>query len=89
MSHVEGSQGVVEGLGRQLLLLLIRSLGWGLLSAGVTRLACEVLGRGEVSSMRALGLLPLKVSGFADSGGCGAHSWVADGGGGYGYSIQG
>ena len=43
----------------------------------------------EMSSMRALGSLPSKVSGFADSGGCGAHSWVAGGGGRYGYGIQG
>ena len=47
---------MVEGLDRRLLLLLplgrsrgllfLRSLGWGLLSAGVARLACEVLGQG-------------------------------------------
>ena len=45
----------------------------------------------EMSSMRALGSLPSKVSGFADSGGRGARSWVAGGGGGggYGYGIQG
>ena len=38
----------------------------------------------EMSSMRALGLLLSKVSGFADSGGHGACSWVASGGGVYG-----
>ena len=43
----------------------------------------------EMSSMRALGLLPLKVSGFVDSGGCGACLWVTGGGGVYGYGIQG
>ena len=43
----------------------------------------------EMNSMRALGSLPLKVSGFEDSGGRGARSWVAGGGGGYGYGIQG
>ena len=43
----------------------------------------------EMSSMRALGSLPSKVSGFADSGGRGARSWFAGGGGGYGYGIQG
>ena len=31
----------------------------------------------EMSSMRALGSLPSKVSGFADSGGRGARLWVA------------
>ena len=43
----------------------------------------------EMGSMRALGSLPSKVSGFADSGGCGARLCVAGGGGGYGYGIQG
>ena len=38
--------------------------------------------------MRALGSLPSKVSGFADSGGRGACSWVAGGGGGYGGTVS-
>ena len=49
----------------------------------------KIINNLEMSSMSALGSLPSKVSGFADSGGRSARSWVTGGGGGYGYGIQG
>ena len=42
-----------------------------------------------MSSMSVFESLPSKVSGFADSGGRVACSWVTSGGGGYRYSIHG